>query len=106
CGTRTAPGSLPVKTGTAGTASNVTLYASLVRITSAVISDTATITPDYQVTVSDGSGSLHLLLDANINFFRGLFLPGRRVNAQGVLVPDGLGGWSLKPRDPNDVLVF
>ena len=57
---------------------------------------------NVEVSLSCGTKMRLVMLD----FFRGLFLPGRRVNAQGVLVPDGLGGWSLKPRDPNDVLVF
>lgn len=105
-GTRPAPIPLQVSTATAATASTGALDANLVQITSATISDTVTDTPDFRVTVSDGSGSVVVLLDASINFVRSIFRPGRSLNAAGVLVPDGTGGWVLKPRSLGDVVVF
>jgi hypothetical protein len=104
--TRPAPLPSIITTVTAATAAGGALDAALVLIQNGLISDTATIAPDYRVTVSDGSGSLNLVLDANLNFVRSAFLPGKRVNARGVLVPDGAGGWSLKPRAPSDVVIF
>lgn len=104
-GTRPAPIPLPVGTGPAATASNGALDAALVQITGALISDTVTVAPDFKVTVSDGTGSLTVLLDGNINFPRTSFRPGRSMNARGVLVPDGVGGWVFKPRDLGDVVL-
>jgi len=57
------------------------------------------------VIVSDGTGNLTVLLDGNINFPRTSFRPGRSMNARGVLVPDGVGGWVFKPRDLGDVVL-
>lgn len=101
--TRPAPIPLPVSTGTAASASNGALDAQLVLITGAQISDSATIAPDFRVLVSDGTGTLTMLLDANISFPRTQFCPGRTLNATGVLVPDGVGGWMFKPRQLGDV---
>ena len=104
--TRPAPIALQVNTGTAATANTGALDASLVQVTGAAITDSATQAPDFRVTVTDGSGALVVLLDGNINFPRNNFAPGRSLNAKGVLVPNGLGGWSLKPRELADVIVF
>lgn len=104
--TRPPPVPVQVSTGTAATASTGALDANLVQITGAVITDTATIAPDFRVTLSDGTGSLVLLLDGNLNFVRSNFRPGRSVNSRGVLVPSGSGAWVLKPRDINDTVVF
>lgn len=105
-GARPAPIPLPISTGVAATASGGTLDAGLVVITGALISDTATIAPDFRVIGSDGSGPITVLLDGNINFVRTNFRPGRTMNVRGVLVPNGTGGWMLKPRDTNDATVF
>lgn len=105
-GQRPAPIALAVGTGTAANANNGLLDAALVQITGALISDTATVAPDFKVVASDGSGTLTIILDGNINFNRTAFRPGRALNVKGVLVPDGLGGWSLKPRDGGDVLLL
>jgi hypothetical protein len=104
--TRPPPIPNQVTTGAAATANGGVLDANLVQVFSAAITDTATTVPDFRVTVSDGSGALVILLDGNINFQRNAFFAGRSVNAIGVLVPDGLGGWSLKPRQLSDVVVF
>jgi hypothetical protein len=101
--TRPPPVALPVTTGTASTANNGVLDAALIRITGAIITDTATVAPDFRVMVSDGSGALEMLLDATIPFSRTSFAPGRSLNAQGVLVPTGAGAWRFKPRTLDDV---
>lgn len=105
-GQRPAPIPLPVSTATAANASGGTLDAGLVVITGAIISDTATVAPDFKVVGTDGSGPVTVILDGNINFNRANFRPGRTMNVRGVLVPDGLGGWVLKPRDTGDATVF
>lgn len=103
-GARPAPIPIAVGTGPAGTANNGALDAALVQVTGAIISDTLTVAPDFEVKASDGSGVLRILLDGNINFQRSNFRPNRSVNVRGVLVPTGAGAWSLKPRDVNDVV--
>jgi hypothetical protein len=105
-GVRPSPVPLPLSTGSAATASGGALDAGLVIITGALISDTATAAPDYRVIGSDGTGPITVLLDGSINFNRANFRPGRTMNVRGVLVPDGTGGWVLKPRDVNDATVF
>ena len=105
-GQRPAPIPLPLSTVTAANASGGTLDAGLVVITGAIISDTATVAPDYKVVGTDGSGPITVILDGNISFNRADFRPGRAMNVRGVLVPNGLGGWVLKPRDPSDATVF
>jgi hypothetical protein len=101
--TTVAPTPLPVATGTAATASNGVLDAQLVRITGAVINEAFAVAPDFQVIVTDGTGTLTVLLDAQINFPTTPFVPGRSMNAVGVLVPNGIGGWVLKPRQLGDI---
>jgi hypothetical protein len=101
-----APIALPVGTGTAASANNGLLDAALVQITGALISDTATVAPDFRVVASDATGTLNILLDGSINFNRTAFRPGRSMIVRGVLVPDGQGGWSLKPRELSDVLLL
>ena len=105
-GSRPPPVALIVNSKTAASASTGALDAGLVQVIAALISDTASVSPDYLVTVNDGSGPLVITLDANVPFLRASFLPGRRVNARGVLVPNGTGGWTLKPRDLADIAVF
>ena len=81
------------------------LDAALIRLTGANITDTATVSPDFRVTITDGTGSLQMILDANLPFPRGAFAPGRTMQAVGVLVPDGVGGWVIKPRQLGDVVL-
>jgi hypothetical protein len=101
--TRPPPTPLPVSTAAAATANGGLLDAGLVLVTGATISDSGTVAPHFQVTASDGSGNLKILLDANLNFVRSNFRPLRSMNVRGVLVPDGAGAWILKPRDGSDV---
>ena len=103
-GSRPAPIPFSLSTATAATASGGLLDAALVQVVGAAISDTGAVAPDFRVTVSDGSGPLNIILDANLPFPRSVFRPGRSMNVKGVLVPDGLGAWHLKPRDLSDVV--
>jgi hypothetical protein len=104
-GSRPPPIPIPIATGTAATAQGGTLDAALTLITSAIIQDTATIAPDFRVRVNDGSGVLDIILDGIIPFSRSSFAPDRSLNAHGVLVPNGVGGWSFKPRSVGDVVL-
>jgi len=104
-GARPEPIPLAVGTGPAATASNGAWDAALVQITGALISDTATVAPDFLVVVSDGTGALEMILDGNLPFPRTAFRPGRSLNARGVLVPNGVGGWVFKPRALGDVVI-
>ena len=107
-GSRPPPLALIVNTAIAASASSGALDAGLVQVIAALIADTVFVSPDFKVTVNDGSGPLAIVLDANVNFLnlRALLLLGKRVNARGVLVPNGSGGWILKPRDLTDISVF
>jgi hypothetical protein len=102
-GFRPPPIPLAVTTAIAATASGGLLDAGLVRVTGAIISDSATIAPHFRVVASDGQGNLTIILDAAIPFFRGNFRLFRSMNVTGVLVPDGAGAWTLKPRALGDV---
>jgi hypothetical protein len=82
------------------------LDAALVLVTGAVITDTATVAPDFRLTVNDGAGPLTVLLDSQGGFTRSLFAPGRSMIFRGVLVPTGTGAWQLKPRGIGDIVTF
>lgn len=103
---RPAPVALSVTSAVAAAASGGSLDAGLVLVTGAVISDTATVVPDFRVVGSDGSGPVSVILDGTGNYNRAAFIPGRTMIVRGVLVPDGTGKWQLKPRFPLDITVF
>jgi hypothetical protein len=96
--------SVVAATGNAGASD-----AALVRVLDAAITDTATVSGSLRLTVDDGSGPLVVLLDrAADGSFRPPFTPGewdvgRRFDFLGVLVPDGLGSWALRPRTEFDL---
>ena len=104
-GARPSPIPLAVSTANAATAGGGLLDAALVQITGGIISDTATVAPDFRITVSDGSGPLRILLDGNLQIPRSIFRPGNSMSVRGVLVPDGVGGWMLKPRFGGDIVI-
>lgn len=103
--TRPAPIPLAVSTATAASASGGLLDAALVQITGGIISDTATIAPDFRITVSDGSGPLQIIIDGNLPIPRSIFPPGASMIVRGVLVPTGFGTWTLKPRGGGDIVI-
>lgn len=86
------------------------LDAALVRVADAVVSDTATVAGHFQMTVSDGSGTLVVILDRAADAgFRAplpaaLYVPANRFDVVGILVPTGAGTWRLKPRSSLDLL--
>ena len=85
------------------------LDAALVRLINVVVTDTATVAGDLQLTVNDGSGAATVILDRSADAgFRlplpvGLYIPGKRFDLGGVLVPTGTGTWRLKPRSALDL---
>ena len=103
--TRPPPIPLPVSTSTAASASGGTLDAGLVVITSGIISDTASIAPDFRITASDGSGPIQIIIDGNLQIPKSVFKPGFSITARGVLVPTGFGSWTLKPRSGGDIVI-
>jgi hypothetical protein len=99
-----------VTTAAADTADGGRLDAALVRISDALITDTATVDApglpedgDYIVTVDDTSGPLTVVFDADATLLIADYVPGARVFVTGVLVPTGAGSWRLKPRINPDV---
>lgn len=99
------PVPLAVTTLQAASAGGGALDARLVAISAAVISDTATVTPDFRITADDGSGSVEVLLDPRVTTATGAFGPGKTLTATGVLVPLGGGVWELRPRAVADISV-
>lgn len=99
------PPQTDVTTQEAATADGGDLDAALVNLSAGgpIGSDTATVDGDYQFTVDDGSGPVLVVLDQDLPFPLAQFLPGKTLTGRGVLVPDGSGGWVLKPRAPTDV---
>lgn len=103
-GARPPPVPFAISTAVAATANGGVLDAALVQVFGAIVSDSVTLAPDFRATANDGSGPVKIILDGNLSFARTGFRPGRSLNVKGVLVPDGAGGWNLKPRDPSDVV--
>ena len=97
--------SIAVSTATAASASGGLLDAALVQITGANIADTATVSPDFVIHASDGSGALTIVIDPTLNLPRTVFRPGFSLSARGVLVPNGAGAWVLKPRNGGDIVL-
>ena len=97
------PVEMSVTTEVANHANVGALDAALVIVSNAIVTDTATIGPDFRVLATDGTGTVAILFDEKLSIVKSEFGPGRSVNARGVLVPDGLGAWSLKPRASWDV---
>lgn len=100
---RPAPVPLTVTTSVAASANTGAMDAALVQVAEATIVSTETIGADFKVVVNDGSGPLVMILDGRHAFPRAEFETGGTLGARGVLVPDGLGSWVLKPRNVLDV---
>lgn len=103
---RLAPIPLPITLAQAISANNGALDAALVELPIATITDTATVTPDFRVRMAIGNDTITVLLDQLLNVTRTNFVPGRLLNARGVLVPNGNGTWFLKPRPANGELTI
>jgi DNA/RNA endonuclease YhcR with UshA esterase domain len=95
-----------VTTATAAVADGGRLDAALVLVTGATISEAGAVPGGFRLRVSDGSGTLEVLLDEDIGFPVTAYTPGTVVNVTGVLVPiSGSSQWRLKPRQSSDVVV-
>jgi hypothetical protein len=94
-----------VTTAAAATADGGRLDAALVTVLNATVgADTATVDNDYVFTIDDGSGPLTVVLDQSVPISPAPYVPGVVLtDATGVLVPDGLGAWRLKPRTGTDL---
>jgi hypothetical protein len=97
---------LPVSTASAVTARNGASDAAFVTISGATVSVTDTIGADLHATVDDGSGPVVVVFDGD-EFDESahwpFYVPDAVLDVWGVLVPDGSGGWVLKPRGTADV---
>lgn len=104
-GTLVPPESLT--TATAAGAKAGALDAGLARI-GGTLQDTVTVGRDLALNVSDGSGVLRVLLDADVAFQLSPYLVNpARIIATGVLVPGAAAGtWYLKPRSDADLRVL
>ena len=99
------PAAATLTTAVAAAAAGGTRDAQLVIVDSATVSDTATVLGNFQLTVSDGSGNLLVLLDHTAGFtVPGAYVPSKVFNIAGVLVPTGTGTWTLKPRSAADLI--
>ncbi|HSK18852.1 MAG TPA: OB-fold nucleic acid binding domain-containing protein [Longimicrobiales bacterium] len=94
-----------VGTGVAATADGGARADGQVRIAGATILDTTSVAGDRVLGVDDGSGRLEVVLDRNVQFDAGPWVPGARFHGSGVLVPDTAGGWQLKPRHRTEASV-
>lgn len=79
--------------------------AALVRVTGATIDSAKAVGPDFHVFIDDGSGPVVMVLDGDGNFNEALFIPGKTVTGDGLLVPTGTGTWVIKPRSQSDVTI-
>ncbi|HEX6559499.1 MAG TPA: hypothetical protein VF021_08550 [Longimicrobiales bacterium] len=96
----------PVSTAKAATADSARLDAALVKISSAVITDTASVAGDFILRVNDSSGVLDVVLDGNAGFALAPFVKGAVLDVTGLLVTSQGGrDWRLKPRQQSDVVV-
>jgi hypothetical protein len=102
-----APTITTAQAATAGAAG--ILDAALVQVLNAQVIDTSTVAGQFQMTMNDGSGAVVVILDraADLGFRAplptGVYLPTRRFDLSGILVPTGTGVWRLKPRSPLDL---
>lgn len=94
-----------VATGTAATADGGRLDAALVRLSGVTIADTVTTAEGFELGTDDGSGAATILLDEDVAFTLTGLVPAARIDAVGVLVPDGMGAWRLKPRRNSDIVI-
>lgn len=92
-------------TAEAATAAGGTLDAALVRVVDATIADTVRVQGDYRITADDGSGPVLVVVDRDARLDVTGYVPGAVIDVIGLLVPDGGGGWHLKPRFNTDIIL-
>jgi hypothetical protein len=83
--------------------------AQLVQVRGAIITDTARTAQSFVLTMNDSSGPLQVQLDrtADATFqaanLPGVYVPGNKFDALGVLSSTGSGTWRLRPRSAADL---
>jgi hypothetical protein len=105
-GTGRVPAPVAVSTGDAVGAKAGTLDGALVRITDARVLDVSkTSGGDTRLSVTDGSGTLRVVLDRDARITsEDPLVNGVKLDATGLLVPDEAGTeWQLKPRTSQDL---
>lgn len=99
------PEPVAVTTGAAGGADGGGLDAALVRITNAVVKDTASLGGDFVLRVDDGTGPLDVLLAEAAGVSASVHPPGTALDVTGLLVPlPGGRQWVLRPRSRQDIV--
>ncbi len=90
----------------ATTADGGRLDAALVELVDVTVSDTSTVAEGFRVTADDGSGAVVILLDKDAPIDTPeQYEPGVTIDAIGLLVPEGAGGWIVKPRSDADLTI-
>jgi len=90
----------------ATTADGGRLDAALVELVDVTVSDTATVTEGFRLSVDDASGAAVVLLDKDAPIDTPTqYEPGVTIDVVGLLVPDGAGGWLVKPRSDTDLTI-
>ncbi len=97
-----------ITTAMAASADDGALDADLVRLDSAVVTDTSrTAAGEFIFTVDDGSGPVAVVLDGQIQFSLSFDeIVGTILDVTGILVPSSAGGsWQVRPRSNSDLVV-
>ena len=101
------PTAATLTTAQAAAANGGTRDAQVVVVDSAAVTTAATVVNGYQLTATDGSGSLTVFLDARAGFsVPGVYVPGNSFRMVGLLVPTGTGSWVLRPRSAADLTLI
>ncbi len=95
-----------VTTESAADANDGILDAALVRVSNAVVTDTATLANgDFRVRVNDGSGPVDVVISRNLGLRLTAYVPNARFDITGVLVPTAGGAaWLIRPRAQTDLV--
>jgi hypothetical protein len=91
-----------IATARARTADQGVRDAGVVRVVGTITGSQGLPTGDGLFTINDGSGTVEVLYDGNINFPPGSYVPGALLDVTGVLVPTGTGTWRVHPRSGAD----
>jgi DNA/RNA endonuclease YhcR with UshA esterase domain len=92
-----------VSTGAAATAAGGARADQQVRVVATIV-DTATVSGERVLSVNDGSGTVQVVLSAQVTFNPGTYVPGATLAATGLLTPSPTGSaWRIRPRDRNEV---
>lgn len=93
--------------GTAAGAVNGTRDADQVEVAGTILNITVLADNERILWVSDGGGSIQVLLDKDVGFAMDAYRIGQYVEVRGILVPTSSGTvWQLKPRSLQEVKAF